>query len=124
MTTAPLLSDREILQQFFERLQVDVIQNAHTQNRTASGKAERSLRIDVGDSAGDLVDGSGYIKWGWEDGRGPGGMPPVFKIEQWIYDKGIIPEKISVKSLAFLIARKIKEQGTILFRHGGQSGVL
>lgn len=122
---ATLLTDREILSQFLETIRTDVIFNAHTQKRTASGNAERSLRIESDDTRGELIDGSGYIQWGWEDGRGPGGMPPVSRIEQWIRDKGIsITGNISIHSLAFLIARKIKERGTVLYQLGGQSGVL
>lgn len=120
-----LLTDKQILDQFFTTLRDDVILNAHTQKRTASGNAERSLRIETGEEEGKLIDGSGYIIWGWEQGRGPGGMPPVNRIEQWIRDKGIaIVGNISIHSLAFLIARKIKERGTVLYQLGGNSGVL
>jgi len=46
------------------------------------------------------------------------------QIEAWIQNKGIQPEGISQKSLAFLITRKIHEQGSLLYRQGGKSGVI
>lgn len=56
--------------------------------------------------------------WKWANyGRGPGKMPPINAIEQWIKVKGITPKTYngiptSEKSLAFLIARKIGREGT------------
>jgi hypothetical protein len=59
-----------------------------------------------------------------ETGRKPGKRPPINVIEQWINDKPIIPDGISTRSLAFLIARKIGEEGSLLYREGGKSGVI
>ena len=54
-----------------------------------------------------------------EDGRKPGKFPPVDAILDWILVKPILPrpnddgtlQKLRPKSLAFLIGRKIKEEG-------------
>lgn len=53
-----------------------------------------------------------------ENGRAPGGkFPPILKIEDWIKERNILPRpdkngKLpSQKSLAYLIARKISEDG-------------
>ena len=59
-----------------------------------------------------------------ETGRKPGKRPPISVIEQWIKDKPIVPDGISTRSLAFLIARKIGEEGSLLHREGGKSGVI
>jgi hypothetical protein len=59
-----------------------------------------------------------------ETGRKPGKRPPISVIEQWIKDKPITPDGISTRSLAFLIARKIGEEGSLLHREGGKSGVI
>lgn len=53
-----------------------------------------------------------------EYGRGPGKMPPIDVIEQWIKIKPVIPEPINgrvpdTRQLAFLIARKIGREGTV-----------
>lgn len=47
-----------------------------------------------------------------EHGRGPGKRPPQRKIKGWIRDKGISTGDKSIKSTAFLIARKIGNEGT------------
>ena len=57
--------------------------------------------------------------WKWvEDGRGPGKFPPLDKIEEWIRIKPIAPypdsrgKVPSNEQLAFLIGRKIANEGT------------
>lgn len=50
-------------------------------------------------------------------GRGPGKMPPINVIEDWIIKRRIVPRSdgsvpITNRSLAFLIARKIGREGT------------
>ena len=44
-------------------------------------------------------------------GRRAGKRPPISAILQWIDDKRIVPTDISKTSLAFLIARKIGNEG-------------
>lgn len=51
-------------------------------------------------------------------GRGPGKPPPRKAIEQWIDAKGIVSE-ISRQSLAYLIQRKIAQEGTEGVLRGG-----
>lgn len=56
-----------------------------------------------------------YYKW-VENGRGPGKFPPPDKILEWIRIKPIIPDDRggrlpTEQQLAFLIGRKIAEQG-------------
>ena len=46
------------------------------------------------------------------------------KIEQWIEQKPVILRDITKKSLAYLIARKIHKEGSLLYRKGGNSGVI
>lgn len=52
-----------------------------------------------------------------EDGRSSGRFPPIVKIRKWIDDKGIVPRMDSngrlptLDSLAFLIGRKIANEG-------------
>jgi len=83
----------------------------------ASGRLKNSLKYDV--MAGVLqVSAVYYVQW-VENGRGKGKRPPIAAIEQWITDKGLIIQDISKRSLAFLIARKIAEQGTVAYRQGG-----
>lgn len=57
--------------------------------------------------------------WKWvEEGRGPGKFPPLDKIEEWIRIKPVAPypdakgRVPSTQQLAFLIGRKIAQEGT------------
>lgn len=59
-----------------------------------------------------------------ETGRKPGKRPPIDVIEEWVKAKPVQPSGISTRSLAFLIARKIGEEGSLLYRQGGKSGVI
>jgi len=46
-------------------------------------------------------------------GRGPGRMPPVREIMEWIQLKRIpVPASMTIESFAFVIARKIGREGT------------
>lgn len=123
-SSGSLRSDSEILESFLTDIKEQIEQNADLQGRNATGKAKRSLRVETGETSGKLIDGAGYVQWGWEYGRAPGRMPPRQAIEEWIEAKGIIPKDISVSSLAFLIARKIGQSGTKLFQQGEPSGVI
>ena len=62
--------------------------------------------------------GNDYIQF-LENGRRPGKRPPTSVIRQWIDDKGIIPDGISKDSLAFLIARRMGEEGSTIYQAGG-----
>jgi hypothetical protein len=116
-------TNREILTQFFEAIRNDIITEHLALNQRASGRTLESLEIVINDFKGQLW-GAGYIGV-LEDGRRPGGFPPKSKIEDWIRSKGIIPKgKISIAQLAYLIARKISMEGTLLYQKGGNSGVL
>ena len=59
-----------------------------------------------------------------EDGRKSGKQPPTSVIEKWLDDKPVALRGISKKSLAFLIARKIGKEGSLLYKQGGKSGVI
>jgi len=59
-----------------------------------------------------------------ETGRKPGKMPPPDSIQSWIEQRGIQPSGISQKSLAFLIARKIGREGSLVYRKGGNTGII
>jgi hypothetical protein len=59
-----------------------------------------------------------------ENGRGPGKPPPTEPILKWIQQRGINPDDISQKSLAYLIARKIGNEGSLVFRQGGDTGII
>jgi hypothetical protein len=100
----------------------DLQSNLNSLGVNASGRLSRSLESNVKetpDMAELTISGLGY--WFFvQNGRKAGGRPPVSSIRQWIDDKGITPNGISKDSLAFLIARKIGDAGTALYRGQGR----
>lgn len=58
-----------------------------------------------------------YAYWRWiEDGRGPGKQPPLQSIVEWVERSELANEAaqagMTVRQMAFLIARKIGREGT------------
>lgn len=84
----------------------------------ASGKLAKSIRYEVTNGTVLSFYGNDYIQF-LENGRRPGKRPPTSVIRQWIDDKGIIPDGISKDSLAFLIARRMGEEGSTIYQAGG-----
>lgn len=107
-----------ILKNFAE----DVIAGIREGIPNVTGKSAASLgyRIDAGGL--EIYSSEKYFTV-LETGRKPGKRPPIDVILQWIKDKPIASD-INPKSLAFLIARKIGEEGSLLYRQGGKSGVI
>jgi hypothetical protein len=62
-----------------------------------------------------------YLRFSVE-GRPPGGFPPLAAIADWIQVKGIQAPGITLNSLAFLIARKIANEGNAVWR-GDRQGI-
>ena len=84
----------------------------------ASGKLAKSIRFEVTNGTVLSIYGNDYIQF-LGNGRRPGKRPPTSVIRQWIDDKGIIPDGISKDSLAFLIARRIHQEGSTIYQAGG-----
>jgi hypothetical protein len=109
-----------ILSKQFELLKDDLIKAYDAKGMRASGKFADSLDVKVEGLTAQLW-GESYAQQ-LETGRKAGAFPPISAIEQWIKDKGIanrIEGKISISSLAFLIARKIAKRGWKREEHGG-----
>lgn len=87
----------------------------------ASGKLYDSIRYEVVNNGETLlIYAEDYIYY-LVNGRKPGEMPPKDKIREWIDVKGLQPEGISKDSLAYLIARKIANEGTEIYKQGGST---
>jgi len=111
---------KQILSTEFEFLKLDLIEAYDAKGMRSSGKWADSLEVES--------EINRVVLWGLEysqqleTGRQPGKQPPTSVIEQWIYDKGIanqIEGKITVSSLAYLIARKIGREGWKREEYGG-----
>jgi len=118
-----LSTTAEILTREFDQLRLDLIAKYKELGMKASGDWEREAESVV-ESKGTVttgkVKGLPYTNQ-LVSGRKPGEFPPVKQIEKWLYDKGIKPieDEMKLSSLAFLIARKIAQEGTKYFKQGG-----
>jgi hypothetical protein len=110
----------KILFNEFTLLKLDLIKKYNDKGMRASGNWEQSLELNQNNLSIKLL-GESYSQQ-LESGRQAGKQPPSKVIEQWIIDKGIsnkIQGKISISSLAFLIARKIGREGWKRQGYGG-----
>ena len=100
---------------------LDEVKKSYIEDQAAkgirsSGASAKSLKTHPKPTGGTLT-GSAYF-YQQMHGRKPGKFPPVSDILEWIKTKGITPKdsRTSIKSLAFLFARKIAERGTDIFQ--------
>lgn len=111
----------QILNEELKDLQKRVIQNHVSAGQKASGKTIKSIQVEIGSDYGQLVGRKAIGTL--ETGRKPGRVPAKFKdiILKWMQDKGInVPKP---KSFAFFVARKIRLEGTALYRMGGRDDI-
>lgn len=110
----------KILKEEFDKLRADLIIAYDAKGMRASGNFAESLDIIIGNSYAELW-GDEYAEQ-LEYGRSSGTFPPLKDIEEWILNKGVfsaVLEEIKLSSLAFLIARKIAQQGWNRQNFGG-----
>lgn len=116
-----------ILAGFAER----TIQGIRSKIPNATGTMSQSLGYRIDDKGLTIYSTEKYFTV-LETGRAPTspgaarGNPTLReRIREWIDNAGITPRgNISRDSLAFLITRKIHEEGSLLYRQGGNSGVI
>lgn len=109
----------QILKEELEQIKKELIDKHNELGMKASGNWEQSLSVEIDSSRG-VITGEPYTDQ-LISGREPGKFPPIALIEDWIKAKGITPDEsdITISSLAFLIARKIANEGTEYFKKGG-----
>lgn len=133
---------RDIIYRSLERIRSNIADNINSKGLRASGKTEKSMRIEMYDEGGRLW-GRQYFQ-SLEEGRPAGKVPYNFAsiIKQWIRDKGIavqlVPykrraserwqpkysvEERSLNMAAGAIAHSIATRGTLLFRQGGRRDI-
>lgn len=111
----------QIVKDELEALRQRIIANHEAAGQVASSKTIASLKVELTEDGG--------ILWGrkafgtLETGRGSGKVPKGFYqiIQQWVKDKGIQVDR--PKSFAYLVARKITNEGTELNRTGGRNDI-
>ena len=100
--------NQNILKVEMESLRADILQVYNASGKKNTGEFEQGLAIEY-DGLKAVLKGYTYL-----GGRRAGKQPPILAIEDWLTTKGIKPisDKMSISTLAFLIARKIAEKGT------------
>lgn len=118
-----LLRDKvmELVSSELEALKHTVIENQKNSGQVASGRTIASMKVEVTEDGGVLWGRSPFGTL--ETGRKPGKVPAGFWkiIRQWMEDKGI--QVLKPDSFAYLVARKIANEGTQLFRNGGRDDI-
>lgn len=118
-----LLRDKvmELVSSELEALKQKVIENQKNSGQVASGRTIASMKVEVTEDGGVLWGRSPFGTL--ETGRKPGKVPAGFWkiIRQWMDDKGIQVQKPD--SFAYLVARKIANEGTQLLRNGGRDDI-
>ena len=105
------MSNKELISKFIEGLRTDIIQDLGDKDLS---EGDLNMVNNSEDDGGDLTGDAHY--YFLVHGRRPGKQPPMDNILSWLEKKGIAPEgEISIRSLAFLIARKIGKLGTDIF---------
>lgn len=100
-----------IITEFLENIRLELIAYMDANNRNASGRSKNSLQVvNVTGDRGQLI-GADWIEFTFR-GRGPGKMPPLSHIIDWCVAKGL------PRSMAWIIAKRISESGTKLYREG------
>ena len=103
----------EEVQKWLDDSKAKIIANYNRDNMRASGSFEKSLRNEIKETPGRVIAtmvGAHHSLF-VDQGRNAGKRPPISAILKWIDDKRIVPTDISKPSLAFLIARKIGNEG-------------
>lgn len=117
----------KVLSEWAEEVIDRIKYNLDFTGTTASGKTKDSLRYEVetDEFGGKLtIFGRQYFQ-GVEEGRPAGRIPYKFQdiIRQWMSDKKIENQfgekEWQKRNAAYLIAQKIKDSGTMLYREGG-----
>lgn len=108
------------LQDLAQRIADNIARNG----QTASGKTARSLEVREGSDEVVLLGRKafGTMETGRRGGRVPRNFPSI--LYQWSLDKGIsFDTDRERRSFAYLLAKKIQNEGTQLFRDGGRADV-
>lgn len=113
------MTPHEILAEEMDLIRLDLIKKHIDLGMKSSGQWVNTIESITERLSGKIV--AQHYTEQLVDGRKPGKFPPIKMIEKWIVDKGIqsLEEKISISSLAYLIARKISREGTDYFKQGG-----
>lgn len=114
MDTSEAISTAQIITDWLEAARLYLVADLETNNRNATGKTSRSLRVVVVSDQTQQLLGNENV-FATFTGRGPGKMPPLNKIIEWCVARNI------PRNRAWIIAKNISLVGTEIFRKGGMT---
>lgn len=117
----------KVLLEWGNRVADRIRTNLDETGTTASGRTKDSVQVVVG--GGELtIYGRQYFR-SVEEGRPAGKIPYRFQdiIRQWMKDKGVESQfgekEWQRRNASYMIAQKIKNEGSRLYRNGGRSDI-
>lgn len=119
-----------ILTEALTEAQKEIRDNLASTGTNASGRTSASLTVEVTENSGVLYgrQAFGTVETGRRAGKVPSGFRDI--IYQWMQDKGIHASAIgnrsqesADRSMAYLIALKIANEGSMLYRQGGRNDI-
>ena len=115
---------KEAIDRAFKEFVQDITGAHIAAGQQVSGKTIASLEIRNVSNTGGQLYGASYFGV-LDAGRKAGKFPPIKPIMEWVVARGIDTQwKMTPKSAAFVIARKIAEFGTVLNRTGGRKDII
>lgn len=109
------MTNDEIIKEEIDAILVDIIEVYNNSGRRVSGQFEEGLEAVYEHNKG-TIKGFAYLAGrGATKAKGKSGEPTLQeRILEWLKNRGIKPlkKKMKLRSLAYLIARKIHQQGT------------
>ena len=113
---------QEAIAIYLQRVSKRIKDDQEQKDLVASGESLNSHVITINKN-NNTLEAASYYPFIVE-GRGPGKQPPPDVILDWLTERNIQPrdEDMSLKSLAFLIGRKMGREGNAIFR-GEKEGI-
>ena len=110
---------QDIIDENLQKLKQEIIDRHVAAGQVASGKTKDSFQVDTQELSGQLLgpQWAGVL----ERGRKPGKVPANFRdiLIRWAAAKGITFQSESqAKSWAYFVSKKIRAEGTELYRSG------
>lgn len=112
---------KELLQQLLDNIVADTTQQMYAEKFIASGDTIGTFEPVASDTEAQLSGNQSFFTIVEGIGRKPGKQPPIDTIVKWIEDKRISYDG-SLRSFAYLVARKIGKEGNAVFT-GKRKGI-
>jgi hypothetical protein len=118
-----MLETTEVVKTFAEMAIAQIRQNIKDKGAYNTGRFSNSIDYSWDGKELIIYSSEKYITV-LETGRKPGKFAPPEDIQLWVRSKLGKSDDREVKSIAYAINKKIAEKGSLLYRQGGNSGIL